>query len=274
MNFPFPLNNQRGQIIDNASVRFSILEIASATGALCALAGDPLFPSGDTTSPVEVPGPIGASLLNISVEVIEKLLEICEQLDLVLSRCILKKLGINDSKYPAALCKVRSVVIQLPVNLTVVLLFIRFTSYLFHFCIQGSMDKCTTYKAETGVTKGNQSICLDEVSASLDFGRGQENRNIADSVIPITAYLVEFVRVRDWTKFDTPRNLVLAMLGEVGELAEIMQWKGDFKEHDKIKNDKVINKLSQEISDVAIYLLRVVWVCNLTDNLRQQLSER
>ena len=88
----------------------------------------------------------------------------------------------------------------------------------------------------------------------------------------MTAYLVEFVRVREWTKFDTPRNLVLAMIGEVGELAEVMQWRGDFSGYDKIKNDKVVDQLSQEVSDVAIYLLRIVWVFNLTENLRQQLS--
>jgi dCTP diphosphatase len=78
--------------------------------------------------------------------------------------------------------------------------------------------------------------------------------------------------VRDWTKFDIPRNLVLAMLGEVGELAEVMQWKGDLHGYGKIKNDKVIDKLSQEVSAVPMYLLRVVWVCNLTENFLQQLS--
>ncbi len=78
--------------------------------------------------------------------------------------------------------------------------------------------------------------------------------------------------MRDWTKFDIPRNLVLAMLGEVGELAEVMQWKGDLHGYGKIKNDKVIDKLSQEVPDVAIYLLRVVWVCNLTEDFRQRLS--
>jgi dCTP diphosphatase len=67
-------------------------------------------------------------------------------------------------------------------------------------------------------------------------------------------------------------NLVLAMVGEVGELAEIMQWKGDLRGDDNIKNERVVDKLSQEVSDVAMYLLRVVWVCKLTDNLNQRLS--
>ena len=39
--------------------------------------------------------------------------------------------------------------------------------------------------------------------------------------------LREMVNVRDWAQYHTPRNLVLALVGEVGELAEIFQWKGD-----------------------------------------------
>jgi NTP pyrophosphatase (non-canonical NTP hydrolase) len=135
------------------------------------------------------------------------------------------------------------------------------------------VDKYTRYKVNTGVTKENQSISMDDITASSVPGEKKENGNLANSVLLITAHSVEFVRVRDWTKFDTPRNLVLAMVGEVGELAEVMQWKGDLPGHDKIKNDKLVDKLSQEVSDVAIYLLRVVWVCNLTENLHQRLSQ-
>jgi NTP pyrophosphatase (non-canonical NTP hydrolase) len=138
---------------------------------------------------------------------------------------------------------------------------------------QGSMDKYTTYKARTdGITKGNQSISLDDVSPSLDFGHEKENRDFATLVVPTTAYLVEFVRVRDWTKFDTARNLVFAMLGEVGELAEVMQWKGDLEGYDKMKNNRTIDRLSQEMADVAIYLLRVVWACKLTQTLCERLT--
>ena len=36
------------------------------------------------------------------------------------------------------------------------------------------MDKYTTYHAETGVTKENQSISLNAVSVSLDFGEGKK----------------------------------------------------------------------------------------------------
>ena len=38
----------------------------------------------------------------------------------------------------------------------------------------------------------------------------------------------QFVEERNWQQFQTPRNLLLALVGEVGELAEIFQWKGSF----------------------------------------------
>ncbi|KAB0366234.1 hypothetical protein FD754_010390 [Muntiacus muntjak] len=37
----------------------------------------------------------------------------------------------------------------------------------------------------------------------------------------------EFAAERDWEQFHQPRNLLLALVGEVGELAELFQWKPD-----------------------------------------------
>ncbi len=36
----------------------------------------------------------------------------------------------------------------------------------------------------------------------------------------------KFIKDRNWSQFQTPRNLLLALVNEVGELAEIFQWKG------------------------------------------------
>lgn len=36
-----------------------------------------------------------------------------------------------------------------------------------------------------------------------------------------------FATEREWQKFHTPRNILLALVGEVGEVAEILQWKGE-----------------------------------------------
>ena len=43
----------------------------------------------------------------------------------------------------------------------------------------------------------------------------------------VRGLLHEFADERDWHQFHTPRNLLMAMTGELGELAEVFQWKGE-----------------------------------------------
>ena len=38
---------------------------------------------------------------------------------------------------------------------------------------------------------------------------------------------VDFARDRNWEQFHSIRNLTLALVGEVGELAEVIQWEGE-----------------------------------------------
>ena len=67
-----------------------------------------------------------------------------------------------------------------------------------------------------------------------------------------------FVGVREWNKFHTPRNLVLALMGEAGELSEIFQWKGNTSPEDILNYEKKeLMHIGEEISDVFIYNLRL-----------------
>ncbi|KAL2531015.1 NTP Pyrophosphohydrolase MazG-related [Forsythia ovata] len=72
-----------------------------------------------------------------------------------------------------------------------------------------------------------------------------------------------FAKERDWDQFHSPRNLLLAMVGEVGELSEIFQWKGevprglpDWEEQEKLH-------LGEELSDVLLYLVRLSDICGI-----------
>eukprot|EP01138_Halocafeteria_seosinensis_P006961 gb/GECG01007119.1/.p1 GENE.gb/GECG01007119.1/~~gb/GECG01007119.1/.p1 ORF type:complete len:269 (+),score=37.93 gb/GECG01007119.1/:1-807(+) len=75
----------------------------------------------------------------------------------------------------------------------------------------------------------------------------------------------QFAEEREWDQFHSPRNLLLAMVGEVGELAELFQWKGDSSEHLGLEGfsdrDKVL--VGEELSDVLLYLLRLSHRCNV-----------
>jgi NTP pyrophosphatase (non-canonical NTP hydrolase) len=58
------------------------------------------------------------------------------------------------------------------------------------------------------------------------------------------------------------------LLGEVGELAELVQWKGD--DEDPSFDTKELDKLSQELADVSIYLLRLATVRDVVTPLCEQ----
>lgn len=71
--------------------------------------------------------------------------------------------------------------------------------------------------------------------------------------------LAEFARERDWDRFHTPRSLILALTGEVGELSEIFQWLKD-EEAEAIMKSGQAEHVRQEIADVFLYLMRLAMV--------------
>ncbi|XP_071944096.1 dCTP pyrophosphatase 1-like [Antedon mediterranea] len=72
-----------------------------------------------------------------------------------------------------------------------------------------------------------------------------------------------FAKERNWDQFHQPRNLLLAMVGEVGEVSEIFQWKGEVKEGLPGWSEKDKKHLGQELSDVLIYLVRLAEKCHI-----------
>lgn len=62
-----------------------------------------------------------------------------------------------------------------------------------------------------------------------------------------------FAEARDWAQFHTPRNLALALTGEVGELAECFQWRSDAECGAGLPgwSDNDRTHLGEELSDCA-----------------------
>ena len=65
----------------------------------------------------------------------------------------------------------------------------------------------------------------------------------------------EFADERNWEQFHTPKNLAMALSGEVGELTEIFQWLSE--EESKNLSDKDLQLAKEEVADIFIYLLRL-----------------
>ena len=68
--------------------------------------------------------------------------------------------------------------------------------------------------------------------------------------------LREFADRRDWQQFHSPRNLVLALVGEVGELAAEFQWIADADES-RLNVPETKSAIGAEMADVLSYLLRL-----------------
>lgn len=75
----------------------------------------------------------------------------------------------------------------------------------------------------------------------------------------LTEELRAFADERDWQQFHTPRNLVLALCGEVGELASEVQWLSD----DELMSARNKDRLEDEVADVLLYLARLADVLNI-----------
>lgn len=70
----------------------------------------------------------------------------------------------------------------------------------------------------------------------------------------LTDAVVGFSSRRGWGAFHSPRNLLLALVGEVGELAAELQWVPDNDVHEL--TDEHRTRVQHELADVQIYLLQ------------------
>jgi len=76
--------------------------------------------------------------------------------------------------------------------------------------------------------------------------------------------LRQFVHERDWEQFHTPRNLVLALVGEVGELAELFQWLSDDQATVAMNDPNLAARIREELADVFSYVLRLSDVLDIS----------
>jgi dCTP diphosphatase len=70
-----------------------------------------------------------------------------------------------------------------------------------------------------------------------------------------------FATERDWERFHTPKNLALALAGEVGELAAVLQWLPE-AEIGPV-DEELRSRLADEMADVLLYLVRLADVTDV-----------
>jgi len=257
-------------ISSGSSTRSCILQVGVCAGKLCAVANTLTATKNETTaddlSVAEFETEDVHAMVLAMTELMMSLWETSVSLDINLVVAVREKLELNKRKYPVHLCK-------------------------------GKAGKYTEYSKETGVTKSNQSTVgvagVSETISNSDGTIANPTNNPNNKPITKEALLAEipilaediraFATEREWAKYHTPRNLILALLGEVGELAELVQWKGDDRDgvtdtnagEPTVPFDSLeMVQLSQELADVFTYLLRLATVCDLISALCNSLKQQ
>lgn len=80
---------------------------------------------------------------------------------------------------------------------------------------------------------------------------------------------------RDWSGFHDPKSVLLALVGEVGELAELLQWLPADEVRRLAAAEPLRARLGQEMSDVLLYLVLLADVLgiDLADAADAKLAE-
>ena len=72
-----------------------------------------------------------------------------------------------------------------------------------------------------------------------------------------------FTTERDWAQFHDPKSLLLALMGEVGELSELFQWLPAEQAAPLAAEEPLKTRVSEEVADVLIYLVRLADVLDI-----------
>ncbi|HYN97265.1 MAG TPA: nucleotide pyrophosphohydrolase [Pilimelia sp.] len=77
------------------------------------------------------------------------------------------------------------------------------------------------------------------------------------AIAELTARVRTFAEERDWERFHTPKNLAMALAGEVGELLAELQWLTPEQSAVVMRDEELGPRVRAELGDVTIYLVRL-----------------
>ena len=72
-----------------------------------------------------------------------------------------------------------------------------------------------------------------------------------------------FREERDWEQFQDPKSVMLALVGEVGELAELLQWLPADRARELIAEEPLHTRVAEELADVLVYLVGLAEQCGV-----------
>ena len=76
-------------------------------------------------------------------------------------------------------------------------------------------------------------------------------------VAALQDFLRAFTAARGWDRFHSPKNLAMALTGEVGELVEVFQWATEEQSRHAASDPATAQAVRDELADVLIYLVEL-----------------
>lgn len=73
----------------------------------------------------------------------------------------------------------------------------------------------------------------------------------------------QFTDERDWAQFHDPKSVILALTGEVGELAELFQWLPAGQARRLARDEPLRRRAGEEMADVLLYLVLLADVLDI-----------
>ena len=105
------------------------------------------------------------------------------------------------------------------------------------------LDAIIHYCAECGIPHDNIPPQRDENKIAI-----QDNQ-----LSPLLEKILDFFRARDWEQFHSPKNLVMVLASEMGELVEPFRWLTEAQSYHL--DPKTFEEVSDEIGDLFIVLV-------------------
>ena len=72
-----------------------------------------------------------------------------------------------------------------------------------------------------------------------------------------------FIADREWQQFQDPKSILLALVGEVGELAELLQWLPAAEARNLLRQGPLHDRAAEEMADVLVYLVGLADQCGV-----------
>jgi dCTP diphosphatase len=88
-------------------------------------------------------------------------------------------------------------------------------------------------------------------------------RTAVSDLVALRDRMRQFTAERDWSGFHDPKSVLLALVGEVGELAELFQWLPADDAATLGRCGPLQTRAAEEISDVLLYLILLADVLDI-----------